>query len=95
MESERETESKEMDTGANPIANPREPLRVSRGFGVDQKTGLFAPVAKRSKRVVSILTPIALPISFSPFSHSSSPSKVKRAQAVNALIFIFIAARYR
>lgn len=35
MESERETESKEMDTGANPIANPREPLRVGRGFGVD------------------------------------------------------------
>lgn len=35
MESERETESKEMDTGANPIANPREPLGVSGGFGVD------------------------------------------------------------
>lgn len=33
-------------TGADPIANTREPLGISRGFGIDEEAGLFAAVAE-------------------------------------------------
>lgn len=74
-----ERESKKILTGANPIAITREPLEASRGFSVELKTELLALAAKRSKHVVSFLIPITLPISFSPFFHSFSLSKVRRA----------------
>lgn len=59
-------------TGADPIANTREPFRVRGSFGINKKTGLLAPVAERSKSIVPVVTSTALPVSFSPFPHSRS-----------------------
>lgn len=57
-------------TGADPIAYARKPFWISRGFGVNEKTRLLAPIAEGSESVVPVLAPTALPISFSSFSHS-------------------------
>lgn len=57
-------------TGADPIAYAREPFWISRGFGVNEKTRLLAPIAEGSESIVPVLAPTALPISFSSFSHS-------------------------
>lgn len=60
-------------TTADPITNTREPLRVSWSFGVNKKTRLLTSVTKGSKSIVPVLASAALPVPFSPFSHSSTP----------------------
>lgn len=56
-------------TGADPIADSREPLGIGRGFGVDEKARLLASIAEGSEGVVPVLASSAFPISFSAFSH--------------------------
>lgn len=60
-------------TGADPVADTWEPLRVGGGFGVDQKPWLLTSVAERPEGVVPVLASTALPIPFSPFPHYYSP----------------------
>jgi hypothetical protein len=56
-------------TGADPIANTREPLGVSRGFVINEKTRLLTSIAEGPEGVVPVLASTALPIPFSPFPH--------------------------
>lgn len=54
------------DTSADPIANAGKPLRIGRGFGIHEKAGLLATVAKGSEGVVPVAASAALPVTFFP-----------------------------
>lgn len=69
----RDLKEKYKLTTADPITYTREPLRISWSFGVNKKTRLLTSVTKGSKSVVPVLASAALPVPFSPFSHSSTP----------------------
>lgn len=60
------------NTSADPIANAGKPLRIGRGFGIHEKAGLLATVAKGSEGVVPVAASAALPVTFFPSAASSA-----------------------
>lgn len=64
-------------TGADPIADARQPFGIGGGFIVDQEPGLLASVAEASECVVPIAATAALPIAFFPSTSSAAAHPYK------------------